>query len=464
MPFPLTRLEQRLAKPSLILGWPIDRTESSSRHNGTSVINRGRTRNLSRSIQYSHDRHLITFAPTGSGKGVGVIIPNLLHYQGPAIVIDPKGENFAVTARYRSKVLGQRILLLDPFNAVSQDVLGGLGIERQRLNPLDLCQLSGTATDLDAQMLAELFAGDTQSSESPFWDNSAKRVVAGLLAHEMELAQRDARAPRLANVISTLFADDPRYTMAVMLQDQSPSTFVAQSIGAGLIAVEAEATRAGILSTAHSYFSLLTTGNLLNHLDSSSISLRNIQERDDYTLYVVIPPTKLHSHASLLKLWVCVLMYSIMERRRQPLGRTLFILDECANLGEMEVLRKAVTLLRGYGLQVWMFFQDLAQLQNLYPDSGTMINNCGVLQAFGLGRSSAAEPLARLVGSIKANDLIHLDDRQQLLSIVPGRAVIARLLRYFNDDAFAGRFDPNPLVEDSLHRSSVPRLGKRLYL
>lgn len=441
--------------PSLILGWPINHDEFTKKSQILSpVLHKRSARSVSHAIQYSSDRHLITFAPTGSGKGVSVIIPNLLHYSGPAIVIDPKGENFAVTARYRQETLGQTILLLDPFHAVADECLAAIGVERQRLNPLDLCYLSTTSPEMDAQMLADLFAGDVQSLDSPFWDNSAKRLISGLFAHEMQVAQRDGRPPRLSNVINRLFADDPIYSMAVMLDKEKPSPFVTMSIGAGLLAIAAKETRDSILSTAHSYFSLFTSSELVQYLDTSTIRLQDIQQHDNYTLYIVIPPTKLHSHSTLLKMWICVLMHSIMERRSQPERRTLFILDECANLGKMEILRQAVTLLRGYGLQVWMFFQDLDQLEMLYPDSGTMINNCGVLQAFGLGRLSAAAPLVKILGSVSTNDLLQMDDRQQVLSVVPGRPTIARLARYYKDEAFIKRFDPNPLVK-------TPRPKKR---
>ena len=436
---------------SLFLGWPLGRNESSLPAGpNTKVLNQRLTRDFGNALKYSGDAHLVTFAPTGSGKGVGVIIPNLLYYDGPAIVIDPKGENFSVTARYRQKVLKQRVYLLDPFNAVSETCISRVGVQRERLNPLDLCKLSSTAPDMDAQMLADIFAGDSKSDDQAFWDNSAKRTISGLLAHEMQRAKRLGDMPRLSNVVDMLFADDPALAMATMLDKESPSRFVLKAVGGGLLAIDAKETRAGIISTAQSFFSLFTSGDILDSVDSSSIDLRRIQDKEDYTVYIVIPPTKLQSHSSLLKAWVCALMHSIMERRKAPIRRTLFMLDECANLGEMEILRKAVTLLRGYGLQVWMFFQDLTQLKALYEnDYSTMINNCGVVQAFGLGRSSAAEPIARIVGGIRSNELLQLDARQQMLSVLPGAAKIARLGQYYKDGAFANKFDQNPLIRKS---------------
>ena len=64
--------------------------------------------------RFYHDGHILTCAPTGAGKGVGAVIPNLIDYPGSAFVLDLKGENFAVTARARRQA-GQYVFLIDPF-------------------------------------------------------------------------------------------------------------------------------------------------------------------------------------------------------------------------------------------------------------------------------------------------------------------------------------------------------------
>ena len=441
--------------PSLFLGWPLDREEAQGAVGpSANVLNQRTTRDFGNAIKYSGDSHLITFAPTGSGKGVGVIIPNLLHYSGPAIVIDPKGENFAVTGRYRRKVLNQRVLLLDPFNAVRDDVVKKIGAVRGKLNPLDLCQLTETSIENDSQMIANLVSGPGSLGDDPFWDISARKLISGLVAQEMMSSILEKRTPRFRFLIEQLFADDPVYSMAVMIDTKKPEKFVRACVSAGFLSL-ADVTRTGVLATAQSYLSTVMSQEVLNVLDESTINLSDIQNSYDYTLYIVIPPNKLDSHSALLATWIGVLMHGIMERKTLPEKRTLFILDECANLGKLDVLKKAVTLLRGYGLQVWMFFQDLAQLKGLFEqDFATMVNNCGVLQTFGLGRMSAAEPIAKLVGGLRSREILQLDARQQVLSVLPGAAKVARLGRYYKDGAFAGRFDVNPLIHKTKTASS----------
>ncbi|MEJ0023762.1 MAG: type IV secretory system conjugative DNA transfer family protein [Alphaproteobacteria bacterium] len=109
-------------------------------------------------ILYDQDRHLLTIAPTGAGKGRGVIIPNLLRFEGSAIVIDPKGETWHVTAR-RRREMGQQVYLLDPFGAVSK--------RADSLNPFDLFRRPGALLDADAEMLAVCWRATPVFTRSP---------------------------------------------------------------------------------------------------------------------------------------------------------------------------------------------------------------------------------------------------------------------------------------------------------
>jgi len=400
---------------------------------------------LSSAIHYAEDKHLMTFAPTGSGKGVSVIIPNLLHYGGPAIVIDPKGENFSVTARYRKQVLGHEIHLLDPFRSVGEKEMERAGVQRGRLDPLDLWKVSTTDTTNDAQMLAEILGGEATNSQNPFWDLQGRKIISGVIAHRLERRKVTNVAPSFTDVVNDIYSADFEERIRALYNTEQPTGFVERTLVGGFTSISADETRAGMLSTAQSYLSLFVSKEIQNSLKDSTIDLPSIQRADRSTIYIVVPPDKLKSHSRLLKLWIGVLMHTIMSRKSRPNERTLFILDECANLGYLEALETAVTLLRGYGLQVWMFFQDLSQVTSLYRGaSPTMINNCGVVQTFGLTRLSQAQELAAILGKFDAGELLRLDQTQQALSV--GKTVQSgELFRYFSDAAFSGRFDPNHL-------------------
>jgi type IV secretion system protein VirD4 len=234
--------------PACVEQQEVSRDSSDAWHAGRPKLKTlGSRQNLRNAITYKGDGHLLTFAPTGAGKGAGVIIPNLLHYPGPTIVIDPKGENFVVTARYRQS-LGHKVVLLDPFSSVPNQILAEYGVERGYLNPLDICSLSGTSIENDAQMLAGSLA-IRGFGENPFWDLQGIKLLAGIVAIEMEDAIRQQRPPSFKNIITMLYASNPVYALVVKLDTGRYPDFVHRSIGGGFVGI-VENTRDGILSTA----------------------------------------------------------------------------------------------------------------------------------------------------------------------------------------------------------------------
>jgi type IV secretion system protein VirD4 len=174
------------------------------------------------------------------------------------------------------------------------------------------------------------------------------------------------------------------------------------------------------------------------------------------TIYIVLPPHMLGSHGRFLRLWISALMSLVMRRRRRPEKSTLFILDEAAQLGPLDELRTAVTLMRGYGLQTWTFWQDLSQLRILYPqDWQTMLNNCAVLQAFGANNLRAATDVADMFGALDGRGFLMLEADEMLLQIAGDEAVVAARPNYLRDPPFEGLFDKNPFFDVDI--DPVPR-------
>jgi type IV secretion system protein VirD4 len=383
-------------------------------------------------LVYRGDGHLATVAPTGAGKGRGVIIPNLLSYRGPVIVIDPKGENYQVTAR-RRRELGQQVVVLDPFRVVTD--------RSDRLNPLDIFDLDRSILDCDAEMLASLLAVGHHFSTDPFWNDSANGIVSGLIAHVASTSPPPERT--LNKVRSFVYADDLDYTLAVMLDTKAVTSQFARDEIVAYLSHPSDKTRPSVRSTVSTYIKALGSEAVAASLEPSSFALRDVVEGKPLSIYLVIPPEKLESHRALLRLWVGTLLTAVARRRHIPRQRTLFLLDECAQLGTMPALRQAVTLLRGYGLQVWSFWQDLSQLRLLYPQEWqTMLNNCGVVQTFGVASHLMAREWGEVLGqdphemrTVPAEDALVLINDQGLSR--------CRRPDYLRDKAFAGMFDPN---------------------
>jgi type IV secretion system protein VirD4 len=109
----------------------------------------------------------------------------------------------------------------------------------------------------------------------------------------------------------------------------------------------------------------------------------------------------------------------------------------------MPLLRQALTLLRGYGVQAWTFWQDLSQLKQLYPqDWTTIVNNSAVTQVFGLTNHLMAAECAALLG-VRPEELLGLPPSEQMLHRAGEGVTTARRLDYLRDRRFAGRFDAN---------------------
>jgi type IV secretion system protein VirD4 len=424
----------RLETTDLLLGW---RTEDAKGAMGFAAPRQPEPVPVAESpILYGEDRHLVTIAPTGAGKGRGVIIPNLLRFEGSVIVIDPKGETWHVTAR-RRKEMGQEVRLLDPFGAVSK--------KTDSLNPFDLFDRPGALLDADSEMLASLLAGDVGFHKEPFWDNWGRSLMSGVIAAVAETAGRGER--HFGRVREILMSDDAVYNLAALIEGHETLNRLSKQNISSFLPIT-EQTRSGILSTAQSYLKVVNSDSALRSLSRSTINLDAVRRGDPMTIYIVIPPDKLESHGGLLRLWVGALMLTVMGRKRRPKRSTLFLLDECAQLGEFGPLRQSMTLLRGYGLQVWPFFQDLSQLQRLYPkDWRTIFNNAGVFQLFGVANHLMARESSDLIGDIDADVLRKMSKSQQVIAVSNEKAVSARLPDYLEDTLFAGQWDPNPMFD-----------------
>ena len=323
---------------------------------------------------YPGDNHLIAFAPTGAGKGRGFLIPQMLTYPGPVIVIDVKGEAYNVTAR-RRREMGQKVYVLDPFH---------IAVEKSdRLNPFDLVRLPGGSPESDAEMIASTLTVGHEFATDRYWNDTGTGLTSGLNAHIATTAPVEQR--NLITLRKHLHHDDLDYQIAVWLDEKAVKSPLARDEFVAYLAAPADKTRPCIRSTACTYVKALGSTDVAETLAGSSFDLNDVVEGKPLTIYVVIPPEKLESHRVLLRLWVATLLTAVCRRKEIPPQRTLFLLDEAAQLGTLPVLRQAVTLLRGYGLQVFTFWQDLSQLKLLYPqDWPTILNNSGVLALFGL--------------------------------------------------------------------------------
>lgn len=414
----------------LLLGW-----EDSHAHEQPRFSTNGGAGPQGRPpVIYDGDAPLMTFAPTGAGKGRGMLIPNALLHDGPLLAIDVKGEMAACCARHRQR-MGQSVHVLDPFRTVTR--------RSGRLNPFDVFDLPGSYVDSDAEMLASLLAVGHQSASEPFWHEAATGLVAGLIAHIASTSRPHRR--HLGRVREWMFHDDMGWEMATRLDEGTVGCRMAREQFIAYLTAPPERTRPSIHATACTYINPLASANVAETLCDSTFSLGDVVQGKPLTIFIVIPPDRLESHKALLRLWVGVLLIAIMRRPCIPRRRTLFLIDECAQLGTLPAFRQAVTLLRGMGgLQTWSFWQDLSQLRLLYPgDWQTMVNNSAVVQAFGVNNHQMAREWSEFFGR-PADELAALRPEQAVLHVQGRGSRVCRRPDYLRDPAFAGLYDPNP--------------------
>ena len=217
-------------------------------------------------VTYDGDAPLLSCAPTGAGKGRGVLIPTMLTYPGPLFALDIKGELYQVTSR-RRREMGQHVAVLDPFHLVTD--------RSDSLNPLDLLTLPRSDSDSDAEMLASLLAVGHAFEREPFWNITANGLIAGLIAHIASSAPKDRH---LGQLRAWLYHDDLDMAIARMLDQGVVKSRMARDQFVAYLSAPHEQTRPCIRTTACSYVSALGSEQVVETLRSSSFRLQDVYD------------------------------------------------------------------------------------------------------------------------------------------------------------------------------------------
>jgi type IV secretion system protein VirD4 len=388
-------------------------------------------------IHDSGSGHVAVIAPTGAGKGRNLLIPVLLTNTSPAIVLDVKGELAAVTARYRREEMGHEVVVLDPW--------GITGLEAGQFNPLDCLPADDEDLADEAYAFSQLLIDQNSAIKEAYWDESASAAVSGAMVHLRSKATAE-KPGNMGRVWEMLTSDDVIYNLAVQLDTVKDMHPYARAQFAGLCGLSADVTRSCILSVIQQHVRLFGSTPVQRATERTSFDLDKVRRGDPLTIYIAVPPMKLKSHAALFRLWLSSLLNVICERRSQPKSNTLFLVDEVAQLGRMQQIRQAVTLMRGYGLRCMLFLQSYAQLKEMYPsDHETLFENCGTLLTFGHTAMSMSQHMSNALGDMSP-EALNAMTRGELAIRTEGVATrVINRVDYLTDPLFAGRFDPHPM-------------------
>lgn len=350
---------------------------------------------------YDKRGHLITVAGTRAGKGTNLIIPNLLkigRFKGSFVVIDPKGELAAVTARAQEK-LGRKVIILNPWDLL---VEGAPHLQGMCYNPLDL--LSDPKDDNfvdDAQVIAEMIVPiNHKVNKDDFFDNRARAFIAGFIMQIVSEEPVERRNLRTLYEVTRL----PEEKFIEFLADMAASDLDAvRGIAAEIKSLRAsDKTFSSVMGSIYDYTHFLNSPRLQQSMERSDFNIRDLT-KGNIALYVIIPADKIPIHFKWLRLVVITAMRSVI---RNPNKDVCFLLDEFFALGYISEIEVALSTYAGYGVHVWAILQNLIQLKSLYGEQWeSFISSCSVRHFFNISDNFSTKYLSEMFGT--TTQIIH---------------------------------------------------------
>lgn len=351
------------------------------------------------------DRHIFIVAGSRAGKGVSMIIPNLLSWQGGIFCIDPKGENASITAMRRGSAnaakgtgtsvrqfIGQKVAILDPMNTVK----GPAKKYRVAYDPLR--DIAVGSDDEGAQILAiteSIVIAETGSGSH--WTESAGTILAGIIEAVVHQEPPERRTLAYCRKIYQQGMDKlPHYLR------QAPDTPAGLALDALTILEDAGAEEAGSFSTTlNRQLRFLTDPRMQRHMNAGRFSLAEAV-RENWSVYICLPPSQIPRMKRWLRLLVRTALDAKMSAGFDHQGmQSLFLLDEFYSLGNMQLIEEAASYMAGYGIKLVPIIQNIGQVKKLYQTNWeTFLGNAGAIVAWGLNDLETEKYISDRLGSV----------------------------------------------------------------
>jgi type IV secretion system protein VirD4 len=425
-------------------------------------------------LRHGGPEHVMAFAPTRSGKGVGLVVPTLLSWTESAVVHDIKGENWDLTAGWRATF--SRVLRFDPTDLGSA-----------KYNPL-LEVRRGPNEVRDVQNIADILVDPEGALERRnHWQLTAHSLLVGAILHVL-YAEGEKTLARVARLLS-----DPRRpfetTLAAMLAtphrgDDGVHPVVASA--ARELLNKSENERSGVLSTAASFLSLYRDPVMAETTRASDFRIADLVDRDrPVSLYLVVPPSDISRTRPLVRLILNQIGRRLTERLAPARRRGLLLmLDEFPALGRLDFFETALAFLGGYGVRCFLIAQSLNQIEKAYGPNNAILDNCHVRIAFAANDERTAKRISDSLGTatelraqrnyaghrlapwlahvmvsrqetarplLTPGEVMQLPPTDELVLLAGVPPIRAKKLRYFEDANFVARrlSAPEKAVEES---------------
>ena len=359
---------------------------------------------VTRYLRHNGAEHVLCYAPTRSGKGVGLVIPTLLSWEHSAVITDLKGELWALTSGWRQKYARNKVLRFEPA-AVSGGVYW---------NALDEIRLATEYEVGDVQNLATLLVDPDGKGLATHWQKTAQALLVGVILHVLYKAQQegtDATLPAVDDMLS-----NPDRESAELWMEMATYTHVHgknhPTVGAAArdMLDRPDEEAGSVLSTAKSYLALYRDPVVRRNVSKSEFRIKDLMNFETpVSLYIVTHPNDKARLRPLVRVLINMIVRLLADKmdfvNGQPKAhynhRLLMLLDEFPSLGKLEILQEALAFIAGYGIKCYLICQDINQLKSRetgYGHDESITSNCHVQSAFPPNRVETAEHLSKLTG------------------------------------------------------------------
>jgi len=438
-------------------------------------------RNNSDYLRHDGPDHVMAFAPTRSGKGVGLVVPTLLSWTESAVIHDIKGENWDITSGWRSNF--SHCLLFDPTNPKSA-----------KYNPL-LEVRKGRHEVRDVQNIADILVDPEGALERRnHWEKTGHALLVGAILHVLYAAE-DKTLSGVASFLSDPSRSFERTLRLMMstnhLGDKAlPKTHPVVAQAARELLNKSENERSGVLSTAMSFLGLYRDPTIAEVTSSCDWRIADLVEGEKpVSLYLVVPPSDISRTKPLMRLILNQIGRRLTEKLETENGevarrKLLFMLDEFPALGRLDFFESALAFMAGYGLRAFLIAQSLNQIEKAYGANNSILDNCHVRVAFATNDERTAKRISDALGTatemramrnyaghrlapwlahvmvsrqetarqlLTPGEVMQLPANEELILISGLPPIRAQKLRYFEDSNFTSRVIPPPALSGPNH-------------
>jgi type IV secretion system protein VirD4 len=341
-------------------------------------------------LRHGGPEHVLCFAPTRSGKGVGLVVPTLLTWPESCIVHDIKGENWQLTAGFRSR--HGRVLLFDPTNPASAPYNPLLEVRRGEWEVRDVQNIADVLVDPEGAL-----------ERRNHWEKTSHALLVGTILHVL-YAEKDKTLAGVATFLS-----DPARPIETTLRammttaHRGPAgTHPVIASAARELLNKSENERSGVLSTAMSFLGLYRDPVVAQVTNRCDWRISDLVGGDrPTTLYLVVPPSDISRTKPLVRL----ILNQIGRRLTEDLHakgrrhRLLLMLDEFPALGRLDFFESALAFMAGYGLKSFLIAQSLNQIEKAYGPNNAILDNCHVRVSFATNDERTARRVSDALGT-----------------------------------------------------------------